>query len=649
MLAIMSGSSRLLDFIGGETIDRTGPELERIRTIGFGALAMVAIGLPFSVQYMKLGLWSVAIAVWATCFAGLMVIWLIRAGFSLTLCGYLSGTVLYLLLLISNLNSGGFYDPNFAWFYVVPLVGAVWVDAKAAVFWSAVVIATTIVFWAVSRMGIVIPDNVPASVHPIQSLLNRLSALVALAVLITLFVRAHNRSRADAYRLAHFDDLTSLPNRRGLMKRLARELAAAEDEEVCALLFIDLDRFKTVNDSLGHRAGDKLLCAVAERLASTVAEFDEGSSEARMVSRFGGDEFAVVAGRLREPQVAGRLGRKIVEALAEPVKIDDYQLHTGASVGVALSPRDGTNADELLRSADLAMYEAKHAGGMDVAFCNQELIDASKRWMEVDAGLRRAIEDDELTLVFQPIVCLETRLITGVEALLRWTRADGEAVSPSEFIPVAEATGAILEIGEWVLRHARAAAREIYPLCDSPIRISVNLSVAQLRAVDLAASIIELVDDDRLPTGWLELELTESILLDDFHRITDLMSELGAHGVEFAIDDFGTGYSSLSYIAGLPANRLKVDREFVTTATADKRQREVTNAIFAMAERLGLPTVAEGIETEDAANLVRELGCTEGQGNFFSRPLPLPALLELITNEPIVDSPQAEPSSLLAN
>ena len=630
----VSVSDRLSDLLRGgfKATEKSASELERIRMVNIGLLTILAVGLPFSVPYYLIGVPLVSAAVLLTCLGAVGALIMVRRGISITFCGYLAGSFVYSLLLLSNLNSGGFYDPNFAWFYVVPLVGAVLVDVKAAWIWSAVIVVTTVGFWVADQSGIIVPDNIPTDVHAVQSLFNRLSALGALGILVVLFVRSHQRARREAFRLAHFDDLTELPNRRALMKRLDREIASAQDKH-CALLFIDLDRFKTVNDSLGHRAGDQLLREISSVLTQLVDEFEQCPADAKFVARFGGDEFAIVMSRLTDPAVAEELGHAIVGALDQAVRVGDYQIHSGASIGIALSPRDGENADDLLRSGDLAMYRAKEKGGMTLGFCDQELVDASKRWMDVDAGLRAAVDADEFSLAFQPIVDLASRQITAVEALLRWRRADGELVSPAEFIPVAEATGAILSIGEWVLREARLAAERIFALCDAPIRMSVNLSAAQLRSSDLGSLVLEVVGDGDLPCGWLELELTESVLIKDHRRVIALMDALGAEGVDFAIDDFGTGYSSLSYLAELPANRLKVDREFVTTAANSDRQREVTNAIFAMAERLGLPTVAEGIETEEAADLVQRLGCIEGQGNYFSPPVSLERLLDLIKDD----------------
>ena len=619
--------------------DRSDTELDRIRMINVGLITMVVIGLPFSLQYLVLGVPLITGAVIVTCLAAVFVILMLRRGASISLCGYLTGTNLYLLLLLSNLNSGGFYDPNFAWFYVVPLVGAVLVDARAAWVWSGVIVATTIAFWLLHQNGVGIPNNIPEDLHATQSLLNRLSAVVALGIVVLLFVRAHNRARKSAFRLAFFDELTGLPNRRALMTKLTREIERAGDDGLqCALLFVDLDRFKTVNDSLGHRAGDQLLRSIGVELEDVVRAFSESTSTSCTVARFGGDEFAVVAGQLADRDQAQAIGNAIVSALDRTFKIDGYQLHAGGSVGVALCPTDGDNADELLRSADLAMYQAKGRGGMQVAFCTKDLVSASKRWMDLEAGLRRAIDDDELHLVFQPIVDLESREITAVEALLRWQH-NGERIGPAEFIPVAEATGAILPIGAWVLRRAHEAALELFEHCNAPIRVSVNVSVAQLRSPDLRTTILELIEDERLPRGWLELELTESVLLEDYRRVTELMSELGGVGVEFAIDDFGTGYSSLAYLASLPVNRLKVDREFINTVAMSPRQLEVTNAIFAMAERLGLPTVAEGIECEETARLVGDLGCIEGQGHYFSKPVTLEELYPLLTLGPPLSAP----------
>lgn len=410
--------------------------------------------------------------------------------------------------------------------------------------------------------------------------------------------------------LARTDIVTGLANRAGLNYELAEKFMALPDDHRLALLWIDLDRFKEVNDTLGHPVGDKLLAEVARRLRSAVPHD-------ATVARFGGDEFIVACDlntRLECEEVAGR----ILDEITRPFRIDGDRLEIGASMGIAVLPEDGADVDTLMQSADLALYHAKVSGRRQASFFAPSMTRDLVRRREIEAELRGAIQRNELSVFFQPIVDLETGRIRTFEALVRWFHPEKGELRPDEFIPVAEETGLIITLGNWITGQAARACAQ-WP---EDVTVAVNLSPLQIKAPGAALGILNALKDARLDPRRLELEVTESLFLDDDSHTTQFMEELSSIGIRFALDDFGTGFSSLGYINKLPFKKIKVDRSFVSGANVGRKSDAILRAVAGMGSTLELDIVAEGLETIEQVRAVRNAGCTLGQGYYFSRAVP---------------------------
>ncbi|MEO5707977.1 MAG: EAL domain-containing protein [Alteraurantiacibacter sp.] len=413
--------------------------------------------------------------------------------------------------------------------------------------------------------------------------------------------------------LARYDTLTGLPNRLMLTEAMTEALRySAQWKSRCAFLMIDLDRFKSVNDSLGHHIGDKLLAQVAERLQKVIGPNEQ-------VGRLGGDEFAVVIRDASRSGYVAELAQSIVDAIGAPYSVDQHTLYIGASIGSAQGPRDGATVETLMRNADLALYRAKDDGGATHARYVPTLHANAEERLKLEASLRQAIGNDELQLAFQPVVNARSEHVVSFEALLRWNSKDHGAVSPAKFIPLAEDTRLIVPIGEWVLREACREAMT-WP---NEIRVAVNVSGEQLLEPHFAQTVVRALADTGLPAHRLEVEVTESIFLRDARTARQTLEEIMALGCSIALDDFGTGYSSLGYLRTLRFSTIKVDRSFVQGAAQNNPESlAIVNAVVAMARSLEMTTTAEGVEDLAQAELVRELGCTKIQGYYFGRPMP---------------------------
>ena len=410
--------------------------------------------------------------------------------------------------------------------------------------------------------------------------------------------------------LARTDVVTGLLNRAGLNHHLVERLMGLPADAKLALCWLDLDRFKEVNDTLGHQTGDRLLSQVGERLCKLAPE---GAS----VGRFGGDEF-IVAFEAKDRRGIEELALKIREEINRPMRIDDGRLEITGSMGIAVLPEDGQDIETLMQGADLALYQAKVNGRNQVSFFDPSMTRDLVRRKEIEAELRLALQRNELSIYFQPIVDLETGRIRSFEALVRWFHPEKGELRPDEFIPVAEETGVIVTLGNWITAQAAKAAAQ-WP---EEITIAVNLSPLQIKAPGAALGILTALRDAGLSPNRLELEITETVLLDHSQNTETFMAELGAAGVRFALDDFGTGYSSLGYLHKYPFGKIKVDRSFVSGVNVGKKSDAIIRAVSGMGQTLGMAIVAEGLETIEQVEAVREAGCTLGQGYYFSRAVP---------------------------
>jgi diguanylate cyclase (GGDEF)-like protein len=422
------------------------------------------------------------------------------------------------------------------------------------------------------------------------------------------------RTELELVRLAHYDQLTSLPNRSLLRERVEHAVArAGRSGTGIATLVLDMDRFKEINDMLGHEIGDKLLIEVAGRIRASVREQDT-------VARLGGDEFAVILEGVSEAREVVPVVERIFESLSELTTIDQQEISSSTSVGIAMYPQNGHDLSELLRAADLAMYQAKSSGRGRYQFFADAMQEEAQSRRALEWALRRAVEKGEFRLAYQPQLCLRSGAVIGVEALLRWMSPTRGLLTPYHFIAGLEEFGLIIEVGEWVLHTACEQLRRWHEMDFDPMRVSVNVSAQQFEDPMLIDKIRCALKEADLPPEFLEIELTESCLMADPAQAESLLREIRQVGVRVAIDDFGTGYSSLTYLHEFPLNSLKIDKSFVQGVESSERGGPISNMIIGLGQTLGLDVIAEGVETEGQLAYMRQQGCDIAQGYLYSRP-----------------------------
>ena len=451
-------------------------------------------------------------------------------------------------------------------------------------------------------------------------------------------------SAAKIHRLAYYDNLTGLPNRQQFLRDLRLAIAIGRREETSiALLFIDLDRFKRINDTLGHSVGDMLLKSVAKRLENCVrnsdyvARLDTQDLPNVQLSRVGGDEFVILMTNIKYEEETSVVTKRIVDALAAPFNFKNHQFVVTPSVGIAMFPGDGDNVEDLMMNADIAMYRAKSAGRNMYRFYSDTMRTRSLERLDLEADLRKAIANGEFCLHYQPKVEIATWSIVGVEALLRWNHAERGWISPGDFIPIAEDTGLIEQVGEWVIREACAQLRKWQDSDLDKLSIAVNVSSKQISGGDFLHTVLNIVEKAAVRPQLLELEITESMLMTDVQETVAALVSLREAGFRLSVDDFGTGYSSLAYLKQFPLNALKIDRSFVQGLHQNADGATICTAILAMAKELGLKVIAEGVEFEEQLEFLRKHQCDEIQGFLFSKPLPANELEELVRRHKSVD------------
>ena len=437
--------------------------------------------------------------------------------------------------------------------------------------------------------------------------------------------------------LAHFDTLTRLPNRNYFNQRLTAVLAAAASDQLVALLFLDLDNFKIVNDTLGHQLGDQLLKEVAVRLRGCIRAED-------CVCRLGGDEFTIILEQVRSVESVGQVAQKVVNALSEPIILGDNEFYVTSSIGISVFPKDGNDAVTLIKNGDTAMYHAKERGKNNFQFFTSEMTDRARKRLMLETALRQALERGEFVLYYQPQVDLRTAEIVGAEALLRWQRPGVGIVGPQEVIPVAEETGLIVPIGEWILWAACSQAHLWQRAGHNSVRVSVNISARQFREHDFLRVLANVLDDTQLDPAFLELELTESALMEDVEGAIAKAQDLRAMGVNLSIDDFGTGYSSISYLQRFPISDLKIDRSFVQDIPSNTDNVEITKAIITMARGLNIEVVAEGVETRAQMEFLAQHGCDRAQGYFIDHALPAAEFENRLCERRNIHAPDEQPA-----
>ena len=456
----------------------------------------------------------------------------------------------------------------------------------------------------------------------------RTAELAGANALLQEEINERRQAEARVHHMAYHDSLTGLPNRAMLSERLdaaMRAVASGDDapqRAKLALMFLDLDRFKNINDSLGHLVGDQLLRNVALRLVTAVRPGD-------LVARLGGDEFVVLMPAIAGGEDAARVAERIIGALSMSCQIDGHSLHISPSIGICLYPDDGVDVETLMRHADAAMYQAKAAGRNNYQFFTERMNLAAARHFELESNLRGALARDEFALYFQPIMCTETRRPRALEVLLRWRR-NGVLVGPDEFIPILEESGMIMEVGEWVIRSACVQAMEWQSEGLDVVPLAINLSARQFMHQGLVESIRAIVAETGIDARLVEFEITETALMQHGGQTLEILRQMNAMGICLSIDDFGTGYSSLAYLKRFPVRKIKIDRAFVRELEVSAEDRAIVAAVMALANSLQLSVVAEGVETEGQYALLRSFGCQYAQGYLFARPLPAEQVARLL-------------------
>jgi diguanylate cyclase (GGDEF)-like protein len=446
-------------------------------------------------------------------------------------------------------------------------------------------------------------------------------------------ISERKRTEEQIRRLAYCDSLTGIPNRQAFLETLERELLRSKiGNKKFAVLFMDLDAFKRINDTLGHNVGDHLLKIVSERLRETIRPSDLVSrgDQASNLARLGGDEFTILIPDLERVEHALNVAHRVKEAMRRPFLIEGNEIFVTASIGISLFPEDGDDCNSLLKYADTAMYHAKNCGKNNAKLYSSSLTMQIMSHVKLEVGLRKALQNDELYLLYQPQIDVSSSEIVGVEALVRWRHPERGIISPTEFIPLAEETGLIVPIGEWVLRTACNQAKTWQRLTRRALRMAVNLSAKQFKDENLSQIVVSALHDTGLDPKLLELELTEGTLMDDAKATMATLEQLRGIGVYLSIDDFGTGYSSMNYLKRFDVRALKIDRSFICGLPQDSENAAITRAIIAMAHGLKMVVVAEGVETDEQLLLLEEYGCDLVQGYYLGHPAPADTITQML-------------------
>jgi diguanylate cyclase (GGDEF)-like protein len=567
----------------------------------------------------------------------------------------------FIVILTVQVLAGGVRAPLLHWFALLPMLALLLGARPLAPLWAGVCVSTLLGFAALEMSGVSLENHLEleGAALWLQRLVD-VGSWIGILYAVAILHERHREERAAALGarneelrreiaqrraaeertrfLAYHDHLTKLPNREYFNEQLREALTHAREQgRRVGLLFMDLDGFKEVNDEHGHGHGDLLLMHVASRLSNCIRAADSVSrgcdvSDGRVVSRLGGDEFTILLADIRGHDEAAIVCRRILEALRRPMELEGREVYVSASIGVALFPGDASSLDGLMRCADRAMYQAKGRGGNNYQFFDENLNDAAQRRSALVGHLRGALERDEFVLEYQPILSAGTDQFVAVEALIRWVHPVRGLLSPVEFMEIAEETGLVVPIGRWVLRQACRQWRVLRDAGMTSLRMSINVSGAQLRDPSLAPTLAGALREFGVPSKSLELEITENAMMEDEEQASRALAELKSHGVRIALDDFGTGYSSLSYVKRFPVDSIKIDRSFVHELADDPDARAIITAIVAMAHELDLTVVAEGVETEAQEQFLRGLRCDELQGFRFARPERPDVLVGILTD-----------------
>ncbi|NVJ67691.1 MAG: EAL domain-containing protein [Gammaproteobacteria bacterium] len=595
-------------------------EILQVQVVFLFIFSGLGLTLTFMAVYIYLEMYLTVTVLFLSFLSGIFLLWLLRKRQKSELVAHIALIIFFIIIIMANLEFGGFDNPNDAWFMVIVVVSGLLLTRHSVWLYALVALAVSITFYLLKVKGVEFPLKLPAEKVDLLNLFNRIGTVLTTGFLIVLFRYERNTRQSNAleneqklYQLANYDRLTELSNRSYFSENFERRIIQEETDSQ-SLLFIDLDSFKVVNDSFGHNIGDELLQAVAKRFKTQLSDKD-------LICRHGGDEFLVMPRQGYSKGDIENLCINLIRVLNQPFHINDQTLHIGCSIGVAFFPEHGASYLELLRAADIAMYRAKAQGSEQFQVFNRSLAEEVHNKNKLALDLREAIEKGELTLVYQPKVSLRSKQVIGYEALMRWTNSENKTIEPSVFIKIAEDFSLVHKLGEWLINSVCKQLND-WRLSEQPIKkIAINISAKQLLRSDFVTEIIRVTNLYQIDPSLIELELTESVFIESSHDTLSKLNKLSDLGFSLVIDDYGTGYASLGYLKRFPVTGLKIDKSFIDEILESDQDRKIVGSTIALAHELGLEIIAEGVEEDAQLELLKQLGCDLIQGYYFSKPL----------------------------
>ncbi len=595
-------------------------EILQVQVVYLFILAGMSLSITFSIIYYYLEMYATMLSLIVSLFSGLVCLWWLKNKRRSEIPAHIALFFFLFIIIIANIEYGGFDNRNDAWFMVVVLISGLLLAKHYVWFYAFVALSVSITFYLLKMNGMEFPKTLSSEKVDLLNLTNRLGSILTTVFLIILFRYERSQREQDVienetklFQLANYDALTSLSNR-GFFAQNFDDRINDDDTEQQALLFIDLDSFKLINDSFGHNVGDELLKVVAARFKTQLTGQD-------VICRHGGDEFLIMPKSNYSKSDIENICINLISVLKQPFTINDDQLHIGCSIGVAHYPDHGQNYNELLRAADIAMYRSKSQGKEQFQVYNQGLAQEIQNKNQLAIELRRAIDTDELFLVYQPKVCLSHKTIVGYEALVRWTNSKGQSIEPSVIIAIAEEFSLVHKFGEWLfISIAKQIAEwKRKELLIKPI--AINISAHQLLRADFVTELVRITNYYNISPDLIELELTESVFIESASATLNKLNRLSDLGFSLVIDDYGTGYASLGYLKRFPVTGMKIDKSFIDDILDSEQDQKIVGSTIALAHKLGLEIIAEGVENDEQLQLLRKLGCDVIQGYYFSKPL----------------------------
>ncbi|NVK22204.1 MAG: bifunctional diguanylate cyclase/phosphodiesterase [Kangiellaceae bacterium] len=583
------------------------------------ALSGIGLSICFSIIYYKMGLDVVGNVLVFSIVVALISILYLKRTYHAELVAHILLILLFIILLTANNQFGGFDNPNFSWFLVIPLAGGVLLKHYSSWLYTLLILGIILIYYSMKVSGQDFPNPLTPQEFDFVTMSNRIGSLVTIAFLMILTRYEHRAKEKNLelketqiFEIANFDNLTSLSNRSLFASNFEQMISQRKDNKV-ALLFVDLDAFKSVNDSYGHGVGDELLVQVGKRFRELLSQDD-------LICRQGGDEFLIVPID-RKPNQINKLCTSIIQKMSEPFILSNCVAHIGCSIGVAYYPIHGNTYDQLISAADIAMYRAKTLGGAQFKVFHQDYAKEASYKTLLSHKLRQAINLDDLELYYQPKFSVTCNKIIGYEALIRWH--DGETfVEPEAFVRVAEEFSIISQLGSWVLHNAFSQLRTWLDEKKDFQSLAINISAMQVLRADFISELSDMCQYYDVPASMIELELTESIFIDYTEQTLKKLEFLSDMGFKLVIDDYGTGYASIGYLRRFPVHALKIDKDFVKDIVSNDADRNIVASTIDLAHKLGIKMIAEGVENEQQIELLKKMGCETMQGFYFGKPQP---------------------------